>query len=257
MQHRSVLYEKKGPVARITLNRAQASNTLNPPMAQELVSLCGDILEDDEIRVAIVTGAGNEAFSRGLDLSQYPAAEDLAAVQDAARSVAAVARLKVPVIAALNGDALGWGLELALGCDIRIAAESARFGLPQVTYGLLPWAGGTQRLPRMVGRGKALHMILTGEFIDATEAHRMGLVTSVVPLSALGEAADELAQRLAGGAPIALRYIKEAVQKGLDLTLDQGMGLEADLSVILQTTKDRAEGLKAFFEKRRPQFHGE
>lgn len=244
-------------MARITLNRLQASNALDPQMAQELLSLCHEAAEDDQIRVAIITGVGDEAFSKGLDLGEYPAGDDLEAARDAARTVAAVASLKIPVIAALNGDALGWGLELALGCDIRIAVEGARLGLPQVAYGLIPWAGGTQRLPRIVGRGMAMEMILTGQAIESTEAHRIGLVTQVVPRGTAGEAAEDLAQSLAAGAPIALRYVKEAVYKGLDFTLGQGMGLEADLSVILQTTKDRAEGLRAFFEKRKPQFQGE
>jgi enoyl-CoA hydratase len=160
-------------------------------------------------------------------------------------------------IAAINGDAWGEGLELALSCDIRIASEGARFCLPHTGYGLIPGGGGTQRLPRLVGKGKALEMTLTAEPIDAQEAFRTGLVNKVVPHDELLQEVEELAGRIIARAPIALRYAKEAVNKGLDLTLEQGLRLEADLYFLIQTTDDRMEGIRAFLEKRSPQFKGE
>ena len=156
----------------------------------------------------------------------------------------------------LNGDAIGIGLELALACDLRLAVSSAQFGLPQVTEGLIPFCGGTQRLPRIVGQAKALELILTGALIDATEAYRIGLVNTVIEPETLGPCVDELLTSLLGKGPIALRLGKEAVHKALDLTLDQGIRLEEDLYALLQTTHDRAEGIRAFLRKRQPTFTG-
>jgi enoyl-CoA hydratase/carnithine racemase len=170
--------------------------------------------------------------------------------------VTPVASLAIPVIAAINGDALGQGLELALACDIRIAVGSARFGFPQIASGSMPRDGGTQRLPRLIGRGKAMEMLLTGQSVDAAEAYRIGLVSKVVRQEELMPAAMDIAQSLASRAPLAVRYGKEAVLKGMDLTLEQGLRLEADLYFLLQTTRDRAEGIKAFLEKRSPKFKG-
>jgi len=169
----------------------------------------------------------------------------------------AVASIDRPVLAAINGDALGWGLELALSCDIRLASHTARFGLPQVAFGLIPMDGGTQRLPRIVGRGKALELIFTARTIGAEEALAVGLVSQVVLRENLAAEAEALARTIAGKAPIALRYIKEAVNKGLDLTLEQGLRLEADLYFLLHTTTDRTEGIRAFQEKKSPHFKGE
>jgi enoyl-CoA hydratase/carnithine racemase len=160
------------------------------------------------------------------------------------------------VIAAINGDATGQGLELALACDIRVATEASHFGLPHIKKGLIPWDGGTQRLSRLVGSGKTLEMILTGEMIDAQEALRIGLVNKVVPREELMKAVTGLAQEMASKGPIALRYAKEAIHKGMDLTLEQGLRLEADLYLLLHTTKDRSEGIKAFREKKVPRFEG-
>ena len=167
-----------------------------------------------------------------------------------------MAAVNCPVIAAVNGDCLGAGLELALSCDIRICSENARFGFPEVCYGLIPGGGGTQRLPRIVGKGKATEMILTGEPIDAGEAYRTGLVTKVMPADRLSDVAEEVAGTLISRAPIAVKYAKEAVNKGTDMTLEQGLRLEADLSFLLQTTEDRAEGIAAFLEKRTASFKG-
>ena len=170
---------------------------------------------------------------------------------------AAIASINCPVIAAINGDALGQGLELALSCDIRIAADTARFGLPQVGQGILPGDGGTQRLARIVGRGKAMELLLTGNTIDASEALAIGLVNQVVAGGKLIAEVETMAAAVVSKGPLALRYAKEAVIKGLDLTLEQGLRLEADLYLLLHTTADRTEGIRAFLEKKRPQFKGE
>jgi enoyl-CoA hydratase/carnithine racemase len=170
--------------------------------------------------------------------------------------VEAVASLSKPVIAALNGDALGAGLELALACDIRVGREDARFGFPQVREGMIPMSGGTQRLPRIVGLAKALELIMTGEPIDADEARRIGLISRIVPPSELVKVAEELAAAILKGAPLAVRYGKEAVQQGSELPLAEGARLEADLSLLLQTTADRSEGIRSYHERRSPEFQG-
>jgi enoyl-CoA hydratase/carnithine racemase len=167
-----------------------------------------------------------------------------------------VASLTSPVIAAINGDALGQGLELALACDLRVAAETARFALPHIVSGLIPWDGGTQRLPRIVGKAKAMEMILTGESLDAIDAYKIGLVNKVVPPEGLLQTVKNMGQAMASKASLALKYAKEAIHEGLDLTLEQGLRLEADLYFLLQTTEDRTEGVRAFLEKRHPQFKG-
>jgi len=167
-----------------------------------------------------------------------------------------IGRFEQLVIIGLDGDAVGQGLEMALACDIRIASETSHFGLPQIKAGHIPWDGGTQRLSRLVGKGKALEMILTGEVIDAQEALRMGLVHRIVSATELREAAMKTAREMASKSPVALRYAKEAVYKGMDMTLEQGLRLEADLYLLIHTTKDRTEGIQAFLEKRKPQFEG-
>jgi len=258
MPYNTIIYEKKEQVVRLTLNRPRTGNIINLEMANELVDACRAVGQDDEVRVVIVTGAG-EVFCSGFDIAELRSvsADNLKQMNSASLSSNAVAGLNCPVIAAINGDALGAGLELALGCDIRICAENARFGFPETSHGIIPGGGGTQRLPRIVGRGKATEMVITAEPIDAAEAYRVGLVSRVVPRQKLTAESDEVAKKLLSRAPIAVRYAKEAVNKGLDMTLAQGLRLEADLSFLLQTTKDRAEGIKAFMEKRKAQFRGE
>jgi len=263
MPNSTVIYSSKKHIARIALNRPRAGNVINPALAQELTGICERINQDDNIYVVVITGAGQHAFCRGNEMEQ---AQTGKAVETALAKLketgtgfhvaSAMASIDRPVIAAINGDALGQGLELVLSCDVRLAAQSARFGFPQVAAGLMPGDGGTQRLPRIIGRGKALELILTGEIIDAGEALAIGLVSQVVPLKDLMATAEALAQNIADKAPIALRFIKEAVNKGLDLTLEQGLRLEADLYFLLHTTADRTEGIRAFVEKRKPQFKG-
>jgi len=258
MPYKTIIYERKEQVVWLSLNRPKAGNTINLELANELVEACRAINQDDNVRAVIITGAG-EVFCSGCDLTELRStpAHNLKDANATSLGSTAVAGLNCPVIAAVNGDALGAGLELALSCDIRICSENAHFGFPEASYGLIPGGGGTQRLPRIVGKGKATEMVITAEPIDAAESYRVGLVTKVVSKQVLAAEAEEIAGKLISRAPIALRYAKEAVSKGMDMTLAQGLRLEADLSFLLQTTKDRAEGIKAFLEKRKATFEGE
>ncbi|HIE17234.1 MAG TPA: crotonase [Dehalococcoidia bacterium] len=249
MRYETLIYQKAGAECMITINRPTVANAINMRLAEELADVCADISHDERIRVVVVTGAGDKAFSVGVDLkeSSYQSARLI--------SVAApIASLKVPVIAAINGDTLDQGLELALACDIRFAVSTARFGLVHIGSGLMPWDGATQRLPRLVGKARAMEMFLSGKSIDAAEALRIGLVNRVVEQEQLMPLIRDVTQRIVSKAPFAVEYAKEAICKGLDLTLEQGLCLEADLYCLLQTTEDRTEGIKAFLEKRPPQF---
>jgi enoyl-CoA hydratase len=256
MTYETLIYEKSDNVGIITINRPAANNAVNAQLVHELADVCADIKRDDEIKAVIITGGGKKSFCTGIELSQLSSQASIDRRARLLSVVAPVAGLASPVIAAINGDALGQGLELALACDLRVAAETARFALPHVASGVIPWDGGTQRLPRMVGRAKAMEMILTGESLDAIEAYRIGLVSKVVPQRELGRTTRDMAQAIASKASLALKYAKEAVNDGLDLTLEQGLRLEADLYFLLQTTEDRMEGIRAFLEKRPPQFKG-
>jgi len=247
MPYKTIVYSKKSHIARVTLNRPDSGNAVNQQLVQELAEVCDRISQDDDIYVVTVTGAG-DAFCSGGEVESG---------NITCRPAAAIAGIDRPVIAAINGDALGEGLEIALSCDIRLASGKARFGLPQVAHGRIPVDGGTQRLPRIVGQGKALELLLTGDMITADEALVIGLVSQVVPPEALVEETGKLAETVAAKGPIALRYLKEAVNKGLDMTLEQGLRLEADLYFLLHTTADRTEGIKAFQEKRPPKFKGQ
>jgi enoyl-CoA hydratase/carnithine racemase len=209
---------------------------------------------DETTKVIIITGKGQKAFSAGSDLDKVTSQN---AKLSAFLSIAApVAALRCPTIAAINGDAFGQGLELALACDIRIAADNARFSLPHIVSGLIPWDGATQRLLRIIGITRAMEMVLTGEIIDAREALQIGLVSKVVLSEELMPLTKSMAQTMAVQSPLALTFAKEAISKGMDLTLEQGLRLEADLYFLLHTTEDRTEGIKAFQEKRNPKFKG-
>ncbi len=247
MPYTTIIYATKDHIAQITLSRPEANNVINQQLAQELEDVCLVINQDDDVYVVVITGAGRGAFCGGSELEPGSAKYSVAT---------AIASIDRPVIAAIGGDALGQGLEMALSCDIRLASRRARFGFPQVAQGLIPMDGGTQRLPRIVGKGKALELILTAETIDAEEAFEIGLVNKVVAEENLVSEAEAMAKTIAGKAPIALRYAKEAVNKGLDLTLEQGVRLESDLYFILHTTADRTEGITAFLQKRPPRFKG-
>lgn len=252
-------YHKRDKVAWLCLCRPEQGNRLTPAMAEDLVAWCETAADDDEVDLVVLTGTG-EVFCHGLEYlagqKGTEAAQNIRAQFGELCCVAALAALTKPTLAALNGDALGVGLELALACDLRLAEENARFGLPQVAEGLIPFCGGTQRLPRIVGQAKALELILTGERIDAREAQRIGLVNEVIAANAFAARVDEVLTGLLGKGPIALRLGKEAVLKAMDLTLDQGIRLEEDLYALLQTTQDRAEGIQAFLGKRTAKFIG-
>ena len=264
MSYVTLIYTRKDHVAYITLNRPEVNNIINQQLAQELEDVCHQISRDDDIYVVVVTGAGGRAFCRGSELEQLIQSGDtgktlsakLKGVGLSYSAAAAIAGIDRPVIAAINGDALGQGLEIALSCDIRLASHKAWLGFPHVAIGFIPMDGGTQRLPRLVGKGKALELILTAEIISAEEAFEIGLVNKVVAEDNLAAEVEALAKTIASKGPIALRYAKEAVNKGLDLTLEQGLRLEADLYFILHTTADRTEGIKAFLQERPPQFKG-
>jgi enoyl-CoA hydratase len=255
-----LLFQKRDGVAIVTMNRPSLLNARNKKLRQELMRAFRLIDRDPEIVVAILTGAGERAFSVGMDLKEAAGDEETPLeargtygdISDA-RALAAV---KKPVIAAINGFALGGGLELALCCDIRIASDTAQLGLPEALRGFIPGAGGTQRLPRLVGPARALEIMMTGERVPAAEALRIGLVNRVVPAAELMAQAETLARKIAAGAPVALRLIKEAVHRGLDMTLAEGLALEVDLSTLASQTEDSREGVQAFVEKRPPNWRG-
>jgi len=240
-------------IATITLSRPDALNAVNERMAQALRDACERIRQDDEVRVAVLTGEG-AAFCVGADVDADALAPDDIARLKAADAIAAIEK---PTIALINGDALDQGLELALACDIRIAASHAKFGLTQVSGGTIPWDGGTQRLTRLIGQSRAMQLILTSSVIDAAEALNIGLLNHAAEPAQAADYAANLAAAIATHAPIAARYLKETLLKGADMTLSQGLALEADLSVILQSTADRAEGIASFLHRRPPHYRGE
>ncbi len=262
MPYETLLYEKRARVGYVTLNRPRILNAQSPEMFDELAHIFGEIKDDAEVGAVIVTGAGDRAFCAGADinflktLSQTNPAAAKAFVEKNHRAFGAIAYLGKPVIAAVNGFALGGGCELAMACHIRIASENARFGQPEINLGLLPGAGGTQRLPRLVGKGVAIQLMLTGEQITAQEAYRLGLVNAVVPAAELIPAAEKLSQQILSKSPIAVSVILEAVQHGMEMTLTEALQLEANLFGVLCGTEDMKEGTAAFLEKREPTFKG-
>ncbi|MBI2159167.1 MAG: enoyl-CoA hydratase/isomerase family protein [Candidatus Rokubacteria bacterium] len=259
MSYETIQYQLADGVATITLNRPDVHNAMNEQMRQELTRCFGELSASDDARVIVVTGAGERAFSAGADIREFVAPQVPTRFRESRRRVdfrAVMDRCPQPLIAAIRGYAFGGGLELALACDIRIAGEDARLGLTEIDLAIIPGGGGTQRLPRLVGRGRALEMILSGARIDAREALRIGLVERVVPAADVLAAALALAKTLAAKAPVALRYAKEALVKGLELPLADGLRFEHDLATLLRTTEDRVEGAKAFLEKRKPRFTG-
>lgn len=234
-------------IAWLRLERPQAHNRITPHLAQALCDAAAEIEHDDRV-VAVVLAASGPSFCAGV--------EDGGDWERRIDWVAAIARLTRPVVAAIQGDALAEGLELALACDLRVVSDRAHLAMPQLTGGCLPAHGGTQRLPRIVGRARALDLLLTGRSIDAAEASAIGLATSVAVHHELERSLAAVVRELKAKGPVALRYAKEAVLHGSDLTLDQGIRLEEDLYVLLQTTRDRQEGIDAFVQKRKPVFRG-
>jgi enoyl-CoA hydratase len=255
----NVLYEKKGPIAYVTLNRPKVLNALNQKTWEELRSAFEDARDDSAVRGVIVTGAGDKAFAAGADISelaQATAVEAETASSYGQEVLNLVENLGKPVIAAVNGFALGGGCETAMACNIRVAAENAKFGVPEVTLGLIPGGGGTQRLPRLVGKGRALELILSGKMIGADEAYRIGLVNEVVPAADLISRAEAILKPILFNAPLSVKFALEAVNKGVDTSLSEGLSLEASYFGLCAGTEDKKEGTQAFLQKRRPQFQG-
>jgi enoyl-CoA hydratase len=255
----NVLYEKKGPIAYVTLNRPKVLNSLNKATIAELNAVFHDARDDAAVRGVILTGAGDKAFAAGADIGEM-AGDTPADAEDKTRHGQRLTRvienLSKPVIAAVNGFALGGGCELAMACTIRLAAETAKFGQPEVTIGIIPGYGGTQRLPRLIGKGRALQLILTGDMIDANEAHRIGLVNEVVPGANLIARAEAILNKINANAPVAVKAAIEAANRGLDVALGEGLSIEASLFTQCFATEDTKEGVAAFREKRKPKFQG-
>jgi len=259
MTYQTLLFDVRDGIALITINRPDKLNALNDQVMAELADVAQRLATDDAIRGAILTGAGPKAFVAGADIGDLAKQGPFDGKARALRGQAVLRRLETcgkPVIAAVNGFALGGGCELAMACHLRIASENAKFGQPELKLGIAPGYGGTQRLPRLVGRGVALQLILTGETIDAREAHRIGLVNKVVPSAELLAAAEQLLRAILAMGPLAVRLALEAVDQGLEMSLDEGLLLEANHFGLLAATRDMKEGLGAFLEKRAPKFEG-
>lgn len=259
MAHENVLLERDGPVLIVTINRPRVLNALNAQTLDELETVFTEAQRQDDVRVILLTGAGDKAFVAGADINELSVQTPVGGRDHARRGQALfdrIERLGKPVIAAVNGFALGGGCELAMACTVRIAADSARFGQPEINLGLIPGYAGSQRLPRLIGRGRALELLLTGVHIPADEAHRIGLVNRVVPAADLMTEARALAQALSAKAPVAVRYILEAVAGGLEMPLADAQDYEATLFGLVSTTDDMREGTQAFLEKRKPVFKG-
>ena len=255
----NLLYEKKPAIAYVTLNRPKVLNALNRQTWNELRTVFEDARDDPEIRGVILTGAGDKAFIAGADIGELAHVTAVEAERSSSYGQAVldlIENLGKPVIAAVNGYALGGGCETAMACTIRVAAEQAKFGQPEVTLGLIPGGGGTQRLPRLVGKGRALQLILSGGMIDAQEAHRIGLVNEVVPAGDLLTRAEAILKQIFANAPVAVKFSLEAVNRGLETNLAEGLSLEASLFGLCAGTDDKAEGTSAFLAKRAPQFNG-
>ncbi|AFM41838.1 enoyl-CoA hydratase/carnithine racemase [Desulfosporosinus acidiphilus SJ4] len=259
MEYTNLLLQQQGNIAVLTINRPKALNALNSDTLSELSTALDELGRDSSVKALVITGSGEKAFIAGADISQMKDFSPLEGRRFAQLGQATFRKLELlpqPVIAAVNGFALGGGCELAMACDIRIAAENAKFGQPEVTLGLTAGFGGTQRLPRLVGTGLASELLFSGDIIDAQEAYRIGLVNKVYPLDSLMEEALKLAQRIAGRAPVAVQLTKSAIQRGINLDLDSAQGYEAEVFGLTFSTSDQTEGCTAFVEKRKPNFEG-
>jgi len=255
----NVLYEKKGAIAYVSVNRPKVLNALNAKTLRELRAAFEDARQDEAVRGVILTGAGGKSFVAGADigeLAKVTAVEASEMTSNGQAVTSLIETLGKPVIAAVNGFALGGGCELAMACSIRLATDSAKFGQPEVKLGVIPGYGGTQRLPRLVGRGRALQLILSGGMIDAAEAYRIGLVNEVVPADGLIARAEAILQQIFGNAPLAVKFAIEAVDRGLEASQTEGLVIESSFFAICAATDDKKEGTSAFLEKREPKFAG-
>jgi enoyl-CoA hydratase len=259
MAYETLLYEKSEGIATVIFNRPTKLNVLNRKVMDELADCIEQIRKDDEVKAVILTGAGEKAFVAGADVNElavHTPVQGKEASVAGQRVLDALENLGKPSIAAVNGYALGGGCELAMAATLRIASDAARFGQPEVKLGIIPGYGGTQRLPRLVGKGRALELILGGEPITAQEAYRIGLVNQVAPAAELIPAARALAKKIMANAPLAVRFAMEAVNHGLELSQQEGQFLEATLFGLVATTEDMKEGTRAFLEKRPAKFGG-
>ena len=255
----NLLLERDDAVALVTINRPQVLNALNLATLDELRRVILDLKKDDSVRAVILTGSGEKAFVAGADVNELAVQTPIAGREHALSGqhvLDLIENMGKPVIAAINGYALGGGCELALACTLRIAADTARLGQPEVNLGIIPGYAGTQRLPRLVGKARAMELILTGAQITASEAERIGLVNRVVPAASLLTEAKQLAGQLAKQAPIAVRYIIDAINHGLEMPFREGCRFEATLFGLVASTEDMREGTRSFLEKRKPEFTG-
>ncbi len=260
MNFENVIYSKENRIARITINRPEKRNALNQAVRLELRQALTDIEKDDNIRVAIVTGAGDKAFIGGADITELKEMTPLTCEARAStlgqQLYTDIENLRVPVIAMINGFCLGGGCEIAMCCDIRVASENARLGQPEINIGIFPGGGGTQRLPRLVGWGKAKELLYTGRIIDAAEAERIGLVDKVVPADELDSTVTELAKTIASKSPVIIRLLKKAITRGMYSNLPDGLAYDKSTFSLCFATEDHYEGITAFLEKREPEFKG-
>lgn len=259
MSYENLLFEKRDQIAFVTLNRPKVLNALNRATMQELKDVFENIRDDENVRVAILTGAGEKSFVAGADINELAVQTPVEGKEYGLWGQAVlnlIENLGKPVIAAVNGFALGGGCEMAMACTLRIASETARFGQPEVKLGIIPGYGGTQRLPRLVGKAIAMQMNLTGEHITAPRAYEIGLVNQVVPQAELMAAAEKMAKAIIANAPLAVKYAMQATNEGLNMSLREGLFLEATLFGICCATEDMKEGTRAFLEKRPAQFKG-
>jgi enoyl-CoA hydratase len=257
MAYQNILLETFDRIALLTINRPDKRNALNQPTRDEILQALDEVSISPH-RVLVITGAGDKAFIAGADIGEFEGRTALTQrdVMRQRRIFDAVEEFPKPVIAMINGFCLGGGMEFAMACDIRIAADSAKLGQPEINLGIIPGGGGTQRLTRLAGEGKAMELILTGDLIDAVEAKALGIVNDVVPLSQLRDRVMSLGAKIAEKSPIALRMAKEAVKTASRTNLREGLERETDLFCLTFTSEDKAEGVRAFFEKRKPEYKG-
>ncbi len=254
MNYRTIEYTEKEHIAIINLRDMRYNNSAID-LSYELSEVCSAIVTRDDIYTVVLSGIASGLVSSEADFITGVSDYDKAGYVEAFPVAESVANIDKPVIAAIDGEAYNQALEIFLACDLRIASEGSRFGFQQIKDGLIPWNGGTQRLARLAGKAKALEMILTGMVIDSAEAYRIGLINKLVSGNEIKDTVIEIAREITNKGPVALRYAKEAINAGMDLTLEQGLHLEADLYMLLHTSEDRTEGIKAFREKRKPLFH--
>jgi len=258
-QLENVKYEKRNRIAYVTVSRPKVLNALNMATMEELRRVFMLVKDDADVRVAILTGEGEKAFIAGADINELATQGAMQGKEYASRGQAVLDLIEncgKPVIACVNGFALGGGCEVAMACTMRLASDNAKLGQPEVKLGIIPGYGGTQRLPRLVGKGLAQQILLTGEIISAQEALRIGLVNEIVPQVELIGRAEAIAQKIIANAPLAVQYVIEAVNKGMEMTLQEGLFLEASLFGVCCATEDKNEGTKAFLDKRQAEFKG-